>query len=292
MKKALFIALVFFSCFLAISNFTPLSKAGPPAKWKAVILKSSANLRGDSWRLDTGNYQGYVYDDAEDAIDAYAVIGTINSNPRAYRTIFHFFVYYPEKVFFHDIDQRTYIEESAANPPLVKCGFPDPTRKCLFDFLNGQHPYDNQYLAIQFGFYGPWTYVKNEADWEAMPILGDPKPMRMWVYVDAKNLYGDCVDCNTNTYHSIEVNTFDSWLQRTGTNDWTFTVDATFNNPNKPISPGPSFDNNYLENEFIAEKYCERVQTKSGKRILSSKVTRWPAWGGGNMAFQIKFVKY
>jgi hypothetical protein len=167
MKKALSIIFCLFGIGMVVLISGGPSRAAAPTSWKAVILPGG-NLAGDSQRLD-GNLGGYVYADQENSVDVYATIGTMGRN---YRTIFRLNVYYPEKIFFSGINLIPVSSGSAETNP----GFPND--KTLFTFINGPHPYDDQYLAIQFGFFGEYTTSKAMADWTSMGI-GDTQPMRM-----------------------------------------------------------------------------------------------------------------
>ncbi|MCX6567723.1 MAG: hypothetical protein NT147_01560, partial [Candidatus Aminicenantes bacterium] len=246
-----------------------LSRAAAPASWKAVILPGG-NLLGDAGRLD-GSLGGYVYNDAENSVDVYATIGTMG---KLYRTIFHMNVFFPAQVAFSGV--------SFIPTEFVDLGFPTGP---LGTFINGPHPYNEQYLAIQFGFFGEYTTNKALADWTMMQI-GATMPMRMYVSIDSKNLQGDCSECNPTDYHSIEINSFGAELKRTGTNAWTVHVDT--NSDNTPDSL--TYPAAYSSDEFIAEKYCTCVEQTVRKKTTMTKVIKYGAWGAGLMAFDIKFV--
>ncbi|MCJ7486451.1 MAG: hypothetical protein MUQ25_09850, partial [Candidatus Aminicenantes bacterium] len=142
MKRAISIVLCLLGIGLVVVLSGSLSRAAAPASWKAVILPGG-NLLGDESR-NSGSLGGWVYDDAEPSVDVYATIGT---SGKLYRTIFHMNVYFPEKVLFSGIGFNPVVLGSNTYP-----GFPMETT--LGEFIEGQHPYDDQYLAIQFGFFG------------------------------------------------------------------------------------------------------------------------------------------
>ena len=286
MNKKMAFGVCVLGAFLALLSLGLKTRAAAPARWKAA-LSATGNLVGDPARASGGSSTDYVYDDAESAVDVYATIGTINSSHRGYRTIFKLIVYPPAKVFFNDIIAKAFYTDSA----LIANGFPDPGRPGLFDFLNGPHPFDAQFASVQVAFFGPFTSSREEADWETWPI-GVPKPMRLWISVDAKNLNGDCTECDPENYHSVEVNSFDAVLVRRGPNEWTASVTATFDDPEKPVPSGTSFDGNYSMNEFIAEKYCECIEIITKKTTSLVKTLRRPAWGSAMaLDFQIRFLK-
>jgi hypothetical protein len=273
MKKAISIVLCLSGIVMVVVLSGNLSRAAAPVSWKAVILPGG-NLLGDAGRLD-GSLGGWVYDHAENSVDVYATIGTAG---KLYRTIFHMNVYYPEKVFFSGINFIPMLTGSSDTLP----GFPTGP---LYTFINGQHPYDDQYLAIQFGFFGEYTTNKALADWTKMGI-GATMPMRMYVSIDAKNLQGDCSECIPDNYHSIEINSFDAELKRTGTNDWTVHVNADFAQTPESLT----YPASYSSYEFIAEKYCKCVEQKIRNKTYLTKLTNYATWGTGLMAFDIKFV--
>jgi hypothetical protein len=276
MKRAISIVLCLLGIGLVVALSGSLSRAAVPASWKAVILPGG-NLLGDLDRSDP-LLGGYVYNDTENSVDVYATIGTMG---KLYRTIFHMNVYFPEKVIFSDIGFNPVFFSNDTYP-----GFPMGTT--LGEFIEGQHPYDDQYLAIQFGFFGEYTTNKALADWTKMEINGAGMPMRMYVSIDSKNLQGDCSECDSNNYHSIEINSFDAELQRTGINDWTIHVDTYFAQIPPPESL--TYPPGYSSYEFIAEKYCTCFTQTVRKKTISTKVINYATWGTGHMAFDIKFV--
>lgn len=275
MKKALSIIFCLLGVGLVVLISSGLSRAAAPTGWKAVILPGG-NLAGDSQRLD-GNLGGYVYTDLENSVDVYATIGT--NGGRYYRTIFHLNVNYPEKVFFSGINLIPVSSGSAATYP----GFPNGNT--LFTFINGPHPYDDQYTAIQFSFFGEYTTSKAMADWASMGI-GDTQPMRMYVSIYSKPQGGDCVECILNDYHAIEINSLDAVLQRTGADNWTIHVNAVFDQGGGSLTYPPE----YSSSEFVAERYCTCVEQIVRRKTTLAKVTNYAAWGRGAMAFDIKFV--
>ena len=273
MKRAISIVLCLIGIGTAVVLSDSLSKVPAPASWKAVIM-GGGNLSGDGSRLDE-SLGGYVYNDTENSVDVYATIGT---SGKLYRTIFHMNVHYPAKVAFSEVN---YIPVSSGSVDTYP-GFPTGQ---LYPFINGQHPYDDQYLAIQFGFFGEYTTNKALADWTKMQI-GAKMPMRMYVSIDSKNLQGDCSECNPTNYHSIEINSFGAELERTGTNAWTVHV-----NTNSDSTPDSlTYPAAYSSDEFIAEKYCTCVEQTVRKKTTLTKVVKYGAWGAGLMAFDIKFV--
>jgi hypothetical protein len=276
MKRAISIVLCLLGIGMVVVLSGNLSRAAGPASWKAVILPGG-NLLGDADanRWD-GLLGGYVYMDAEPSVDVYATIGTMG---KQYRTIFRMNVYYPEKVFFSNINFIPMLTGSSDTLP----GFPTGP---LDTFINGQHPYDNQYLAITFGFFGEYTINKGLADWTKMEVGGASMPMRMYVSIDAKNFQGDCGECDLNNYHGIEINSFDAELQRTDTNAWTVHVNADFaQTPESLTYPAA-----YSSYEFIAEKYCKCVEQKIRNKTYLTKLINYATWGTGQMTFDIKFV--
>jgi hypothetical protein len=273
MKRAISIVLCLLGIGLVVVLSGSLSRAAAPASWKAVILPGG-NLLGDALHSDGS---GWVYDDAENSVDVYATIGTMG---KLYRTIFHMNVYYPAKVEFSGTDFIPVSSGSDATLP----GFPTGQ---LYEFINNQHPYDDQYLAITFGFFGEYTTNKALADWTKMEIGGAKIPMRMYISIAPKSLQGDCSECIPDNYHGIEINSFDAELGRTGTNDWTIHVDADF----AQIPPESlTYPAAYSSYEFIAEKYCTCVTSTVRKKTISTKVINYAAWGTGHMLFDIKFV--
>lgn len=276
MKKRVVVALGILVAILVFHSLGPTSRAAGPASWKAVILSNGGNLSGDADLRFDGSLGGWVYDDAENAVDVYATIGTMG---KQYRTIFRMNVYYPEKVFFAGVNFIPMLTGSSDTLP----GFPTGP---LDTFINGQHPYDSQYLAITFGFFGEYTNNVALADWTKMEIGGASRPMRMYVSIDAKNFQGDCGECVLNNYHGIEINSFDAELQRTDTNAWTVHVNADF----AQIPDNLTYPAAYSSHEFIAEKYCNCVMQTVRKKTTLTKVINYAAWGTGHMAFDIKFV--
>ncbi|MBE0713821.1 MAG: hypothetical protein IH583_15720 [Candidatus Aminicenantes bacterium] len=273
MKRAISIVLCLLGIGLVVVLSGSLSRAAVPASWKAVILPGG-NLSGDALRSDGS---GWVYDDAEPSVDVYATIGTSGKN---YRTIFHMNIFSPEKLFFSDINFIPVSTGSSDTYP----GFPTGP---LYEFINGQHPY-NEYLAIQFGFFGEYTKNKELADWTKMEIGGAKMPMRMYVSIDSKNLQGDCSECDPTNYHSIEINSFDAELERTGISDWTIHVDTHFDQI--PLDESLTYPPGYSSYEFIAEKYCTCVTQTVRKKTISTKVVNYATWGTARIAFDIKFV--
>jgi hypothetical protein len=275
MKKTIPITLAFgFLAFVVLSLSG--ARGADPQTWKAIILPGG-NLIGDSKR-DDSSLGGSVYDDSEVAVEVYATIGTINSHPRQYRTIFHMNVNFPEYVRFSGI-MPSFFEflKFDSNP-----GFPTGT---LFEFLNNKHPYDGQYLAIQFGFFGDYTADRSEADWTSMAI-GERKPMRMYVEIVSRKLIADCSECDLTNYHTIEINSFDAVITRTGANEWIISVTANFDQiPNTLTYP-----NSYTEYEFIADKYCVCQESKVHNKTYTTKAIDYASWGYGNFSFAIKFV--
>jgi len=275
MKKTLSIIFCLLGIGMAVVLSGSLSRAAAPASWKAVILTTAGNLSGDSYRLDPA-LGGYVYNDLENSVDVYATIGNMG---RLYRTIFHMNVYYPEKLFFSGINL---IPTSTGNGDTYP-GFPDG--KTLFTFINGPHPYNDQYLAIGFGFFGEYATNRAMADWTSMGI-GDTKPMRMYVSIDAKNFQGDCSECDPNSYHGVEINSFDAELERTGTDNWTIHVNADF----AQYPDSLTYPARYSSDEFVAEKYCTCVEQTVRRKTYLSKGINYAAWGTGSMVIDIKFV--
>ncbi|MCX6567833.1 MAG: hypothetical protein NT147_02125 [Candidatus Aminicenantes bacterium] len=279
MKRAISIVFCLIGIVMVVVLSGNLSRAAAPASWKAVILPGG-NLLGDAGRLD-GSLGGYVYNDAENSVDVYATLSTINTGPKNYRTAFRMNVYFPEKVSFSGINLIPMSAGSVDTYP----GFPN--QNTLFTFINGPHPYDSQYLVIQFGFVGEWTLDRAKADWTKMG-LGDSMPMRMSVLIEAKNLLGECGECILNNYHSIEINSFDAVLERTGTNDWTIHVDANLGpNPDEIL---PAFPYAWSSYEYVAERNCTCVEQKVRNKTYMTKVINYAAWGTGHIAFDIKFV--
>jgi hypothetical protein len=274
MKKALSIVFCLLGIGMVVVLSGSLSRAAAPASWKAMILPGG-NLSGDDNRLDRES-GGYVYNDLEASINVYATIGMMG---KYYRTVFHMDVYYPEKVFFSGIELIPKSSGSAETYP----GFPD--QNTLFTFINGPHPYDDQYLAIQFLFFGEYTANKAMADWTTMGI-GDTKPMRMFVPISSKNFLGDCSEFIPNNYHSIVINSLDAVLERTGTNDWTVHVDTNFDMAPESLTYPP----NYSSEEFVAEEYYTCIEQTIRRKTQLAKVANYAAWGTGRMVFDIKFV--
>lgn len=252
---------------------------GKPHSWKAVILDTVSNLIGAD--ASRHNDEGWVYNDNERDVTVYATIGD------PFRTIFRFVAYHPVQVKFQNIFQSELYDD----PDYISCGFP-PGDSCLFDFINNSHPWDEQYRKVQFYFFGPYVSSKEEADWELMEI-GEEKEMRAWILIEANNLTGDCSECNSENYHSLEMNTHDALLIRDAEDVWRIALNTDFNNPSYPAHTEPPFDFIWSDMDFVREIYCECVEVKppKGKRPPTyRKEQRYPAWGRGNLAFQIKFT--
>lgn len=292
MIVSLFIAFIFL-------GFLHSSGKGKPANWKAVILdQPGSNLVGlDSWRY---NGEGWEYADEEGDVTIYATIGTMAGS---YRSIFRFMAYYPVRVLFQDITQYSYVYHGE---DLVDCGFPTvtpPITRCLFDFLEGPHPWDAGYMRVQFGFFSPYSTNKKEIDYENMAI-GDTMKMRMWFYIEAQNMGGDCSECNEESCHSIEGNAhgdfnlnhpyrypYDIYLIRDAVDIWRIVANTDFDNPNYAFPEDP-YMFWYNSDNGIREKYCVCVEKEfNKKRTIFLKEDRYPASGRGHMEFQIKFIK-
>jgi hypothetical protein len=293
------IAIISLFFVFLVSGFPFSSGKGKPAKWRAVILDlPDSNLTG----LDSGRYndEGWEYADEEGDVTIYATIGTMAGS---YRSIFRFMTYYPVQVLFQDITQDFYVYHGE---DLVDCGFPTdtpPITRCLFDFLNSPHPWDEGYMRVQFGFFSPYSPDKNEVDYENMPI-GDTMKMRMWFYVEAQNMGGDCSECNEESYHSIEGNAhgelnpfhsdrlpYEIYLVRDAVDTWRIVVNTDFDNPNYTFPEDP-YMFWYNSDNGIREKYCVCVEKQfNKKKTIFLKEDRYPASGRGHMQFQIKFIK-
>jgi len=119
--------------------------------------------------------------------------------------------------------------------------------------------------------------------------IGATMPMRMSVQIHAKNLLGDCSECIPDNYHSIEINSFDAVLERTGTSDWTIHVNANFDKiPEDGILP--AYPNAISSYEYVVEEYCKCVEQKVRNKTYLTKVINYAAWGIGPIAFDIKFM--
>lgn len=262
LMSILMVALIFVGIIFA------QGKGKKSKRWNldAVILDTGGNLVGSE---ELGfNDEGWVYSDNEENVTSYAVIG------RPERMIFRFRIYYPRKIRFQGIIPLDY----DFDPDLQSCGFPSEVSEagiCLFDFLNGEHPYDEQYRMVDISFFGPFVGCQDDADWEMMDI-DVPQPGRAWISMEAHNLYGDCSECDFDNYHSIVMNTYGACLIRDSLDSWILSVDTDFRDPN----------------DYMREKYCVCVKvkpTKGKKPPRYYKETRYPAWGQGLMEFQIKF---
>jgi hypothetical protein len=271
--------LVLFS-FLASRPASLLGTGGgaKPVKWKAVISDQSANLIGTGDRY-IGD--GWVYDDRESGVDVYAVIGS------PYRMIFRLFLSRPNQFAFIDIYQKELLTDGT----LKFSKYPPDGSRNMFAFLGDFHPWDDNYLRAQISFFGPWVSSKAEADWENM-LIGESRPVRMWMSLEARNLTGDCSECSPDDYHSLEGNTLDAYIVRESPDTWTAVVDTHFvhfpTNPTTFDYPNVIYDNN----DFFREFYCECIPTKVKNRIVYSKETRNSARGAAEgLAFKIKFIK-
>lgn len=238
---------------------------------EAVILDTKAgygNIVGlEGSRNPDG--EGWAYNDNEEDVIIYATIG------KPYRMIFRFRVYYPLQIRFQGIQGNLYFDPD--DPNYSK--FP-PNDIGLFGFLNGEHPYDEQYMRVDISFFGPFVDSKDDANCEKMDP-GEERDMRAWISLDAHNLWGDCSECDIENYHSVVMNTYDASITRgigVDVDSWIMSVDTYFLG-----------DNNYMR-----EKYCECVEVKprKGKRPpIYKKENRYPAWGTGNLKFKIKFTR-
>ena len=301
MKIFHYLKYVGLSVFLAIAlvlvgiNFAQAKekgvKAKPSSSWRAVILDTvGSNLKGvggSRYSVDDG---GWIYDDSESDVTIYATIGRIGGAP--YRTVFRFECYYPAQVEIQGVSQN----ELYLDPDLNYCGYPPDGSytKCLFDFLNNNHPWDDKYTRIHFGFFGPYVSSRNEADWEQMEI-GETKPLRTWINIEAMHnpySFGNCSECDRENYHSIEMNTHDACLTRDSIDTWRVIIDTDFNNPDYPASTVPPFDSYYTESDFILERYCECVLSPFSKPKKPRYITefRHPSWGRGHVQFEINFI--
>jgi hypothetical protein len=286
-----------FFAFL-ISGFLFSAVKGKPPKWRAVILDlPDSNLTGlDNWRH---NSEGWEYADEEGDVTIYATIGT----GAGYRSIFRFMAYYPVQVLFRNINLDYYVYHGQ---DLKDCRFPtetSPGTRCLFDFLNDSHPWDEGYMGVQFGFFSPYSSDKNEIDYENMAI-GETMKMRMWFYVEAQNIGGDCSECNEESFHSIEGNAhgdvnpnqpdrlpYDIYLIRDALDTWRIVVNTDFDNPNYSFPEDP-YMFWYNNDDGIREKYCVCVEKQfNKKKTILTKEDRYPASGRGHMQFQMKFIK-
>jgi hypothetical protein len=305
MSKFFKLTLIGFIVFLSLSlsfffsNYLFPGVRGKPAKWKAVILDlAGTNLIG----LDSGRYngEGWEFANEEGDVTIYATIGTGGG----YRSIFRFMTYHPVKVQFYKVTQDVLVYHPGNE--LVSCGFPidsSPLTRCLFDFLNDSHPWDEGYIRVQFGFFSPYSSDKNEIDYENMGI-GDTMKMRMWFYVEAQNIGGDSSECNETIYHSIEGNAhgdinpnhperipYDIYLVRDAVDIWRIVVNTDFDNPNYSFPEDP-YMFWYNSENGIREKYCVSVEKQfNKKKIIHLKEDRYPVSGRGHMEFQIKFIK-
>ena len=256
----LMVALIFVGIILSHPNDKKMNR------WEleAVILDTGGNLVGTE--VLGPDDEGWAYSDNEENVTSYAVIG------RPARTIFRFRIYHPLKIGFRGILPLDYGEESG----LQSCKFP-PYNSSLFEFLNDDHPYDAQYRMVDISFFGPYVDSRDDANWEMM-ALGESRSGRAWISMEAHNLYGDCSECDVDDYHSIVMNTYGACLIRDSIDSWILSVDTNFDGPN----------------DYMREKYCEcvKVEPTKGKRPPRYyKETRYPAWGKGNIKFQIKFKR-
>ncbi|HDZ25374.1 hypothetical protein LCGC14_0922090 [marine sediment metagenome] len=260
----LMVALIFVGIILSHPNDKKMNR------WEleAVILDTGGNLVGLEERIKS-NGEGWAYSDNEENVTSYAVIG------RPARTIFRFRIYYPLQIRFQNIIGY---DECDFDPDLKCSKFP-PDNTSLFEFLNGDHPYDAQYRMVDISFFGPFVDSRDDANWEMMDP-GESRSGRAWISMEAHNLHGDCSECDVDDYHSLIMNTYDASIKR-GVEDvdsWILSVDTNFDGPN----------------DYMREKYCEcvKVEPTKGKRPPRYyKETRYPAWGQGHIEFQIKFKR-
>src|SRR5512138_1454992 len=155
-RRSLSIAsIVLVVAVLAHSGAAPAAAASP-AKWKVVIPQFSAvdpgrtlNLAGTPGRLVPG-LGGYVYDDAESAIEVYATIGMMSGG--TYWTIFRTWVHFPEQIEISGV--TPFALQTDPLLPLTTPCFPDGSTH-WYEFLNGAHPYDPHLVDIVFA--GPYV---------------------------------------------------------------------------------------------------------------------------------------
>ncbi len=259
------------------------SRAAASAKWLAVVLEGG-NLSGDLSRYQS-NYGGYVYDDAESAVEVYATMGMMSGSGGTYWTIFRTWIYYPEKIYIDGMDQFTSFEQDTT-PGLVFNGYPPGGQATLTQFLNGPHPYDQRY-TINIGFFGPYVNSRAEADWENKPV-GWILPGRAFIMItDATS--GDCNVCSATDYHEIQIQTHDAELVKESSTSYLVKVHTTFSDPAHAIV-GPPWTTN-ITKDYILNQYCVCVPRTSKRSTYYVKEYRYPELAKAPMDFEIRYVK-
>lgn len=290
-KKSLPVALIMLLSAALVSK----ASAGPAAsaaKLKVVFPLVSAedpartlNITGTApERRLMPALGGYVYDDAESAIEVYATIGMMSGGTNW--TIFRTWVHSPEQIEIRNMVPFALYQD--ASLPLVPPSYPDGSTH-WYEFLNGFHPYDSHYL-VDVVFAGPYVPTRADADWENKPI-GWTLCGRVAISIMPEEFTSsDCHLCLAD-HHQIFIQSHKAKLIKESATTYRLVVNEDFSDTSRLWGTAPPWTT-HIAKDYILHRFCDCVARVSKRTTYEVMEYHYPEIGYAPFNLEMLYIKY